>query len=81
MEHGEGPLPTGLTVSDDREGTALTAEGVTMLLHRVLPPAPKGPVTSPEGGVTGHVSGVWRTPDGALARGVFVSVRHPGPDA
>ncbi|MFF9283109.1 maltokinase N-terminal cap-like domain-containing protein [Streptomyces griseosporeus] len=78
---GAGPLPTGLTVSDDREGTALTAEGVTLLLHRALRPAPESPVTSPEGGVTGHVSGVWRTPDGALARGVFVSVRHSAPDA
>ncbi|MFF9625162.1 1,4-alpha-glucan branching protein [Streptomyces griseosporeus] len=78
---GEGPLATGLTVTDDREGTALTAPGgETLRLHRALRPAPEGPGTSPEGAI-GHVSGVWRTPDGALARGAFASVTRPVPDA
>jgi hypothetical protein len=78
---GEGSLATGLTVTDDREGTALAVPGGAALrLYRVLRPAPDGPVASPEGAI-GHVSGVWRTPEGALARGTFASVAHPVPDA
>lgn len=79
---GDGPLPADLTVTDeDRESTVLTASrGASLHLRRVLRPAPAGssPV-SPE--AVGHVTGVWRTPDGGSVRGVFAVLREGGPRA
>jgi hypothetical protein len=77
--HTGGPCrPTGLTVTDDTEGTdLLLAEDTVLRLHRVLRPAPDGPLTLP-GGATGHVAGPWRMPDGTRARGLF-AVLHGRP--
>ncbi|MFC9504301.1 1,4-alpha-glucan branching protein [Streptomyces sp. NPDC057002] len=77
---GEGPLPTGFTATDDRDGTRLTTpHGPTLHLHRVLQPAPDGPLT-PAQGATGHITGSWQLPDGTRARGVL-AVLHSGPRA
>ncbi|WP_328416985.1 1,4-alpha-glucan branching protein [Streptomyces violaceus] len=75
---GEGPLPTNFTATDDRDGTRLTTpQGTTLHLHRVLQPAPAGPLT-PARGATGHVTGSWQLPDGTRARGML-AVLHGGP--
>jgi hypothetical protein len=75
---GEGPLPTELVATDDRDGTRLTApDGTTLHLHRVLRPAPDGPLP-PSQGATGQVTGSWQLPDGTRARGGFAVV-HTGP--
>ncbi|GAA2332666.1 maltokinase N-terminal cap-like domain-containing protein [Streptomyces cuspidosporus] len=64
-------------VTDDSEGTGLTApDGATLRVHRVLRPAPDGASPLPEGAI-GHVGGVWQLPDGTRARGLF-AVLHPG---
>ncbi|MFC9130787.1 1,4-alpha-glucan branching protein [Streptomyces sp. NPDC057099] len=75
---GDGPLPTDFTAGDDQDGTRLTTpQGTTLRLHRVLQPAPDGPLT-PARGATGHVTGCWQLPDGTRARGVL-AVLHAGP--
>ncbi|MET7735612.1 1,4-alpha-glucan branching protein [Streptomyces sp. NPDC005402] len=68
-----GPgLPTGpAEVTDDRDGTALSLPGGTVLrLHRHVR------ATAPEG-AAGHVSGAWDAPDGTRARVVFASLHTP----
>ncbi|SEH00346.1 hypothetical protein SAMN05444920_11680 [Nonomuraea solani] len=71
---GDGLTPF-TTVTDDQEGTELSApHGTTLRLHRVLT---NGPDLAPE--ATGHVAGSWRLPDGTRARGLFVvltSTKH-----
>ncbi|MEU0247639.1 1,4-alpha-glucan branching protein [Streptomyces sp. NPDC006235] len=75
---GEGPLPADFTATDDQDGTRLTApHGTTLHLHRILRPAPEGPLP-PATGATGQVTGAWELPDGTPARGVF-AVLHTGP--
>ncbi|MEU0387769.1 maltokinase N-terminal cap-like domain-containing protein [Streptomyces chartreusis] len=75
---GAGSVPTDFVVTDDREGTRLTArDGTTLHLHRVLRPAPDGPLPPTEG-ATGQVTGAWQLPDGTRARGVFARL-HTGP--
>ncbi|AMW14845.1 1,4-alpha-glucan branching protein [Streptomyces qaidamensis] len=67
----EGSLSTDLTVTDDREGTALTTpQGLVLRLHRPLQPAADGLFVPPQG-ATGHVAGSWEAPDGTRAQGVF----------
>ncbi|GHG92156.1 maltokinase N-terminal cap-like domain-containing protein [Streptomyces lanatus] len=62
-------------VSEDSEGTWLTApDGTTLLLHRVLRPAPHG---VPEGAI-GHVGGAWQVPDGPRVHGLFASLYAHG---
>ncbi|MFI8893724.1 maltokinase N-terminal cap-like domain-containing protein [Streptomyces paradoxus] len=74
---GEGSLSSDFTVTDDREGTALTTpQGTVLRLHRALRPAADGPVAPPQG-ATGHVAGSWEAPDGIRAQGVF-AVLHDG---
>ncbi|MFF8392380.1 1,4-alpha-glucan branching protein [Streptomyces sp. NPDC016172] len=73
----EGSLPTDFTVTDDREGTALTTpQGPVLRLHRALQPATNGPFV-PLQGATGHVAGSWEAPDGTRAQGAF-AVLHGG---
>ncbi|EPJ35292.1 hypothetical protein STAFG_7659 [Streptomyces afghaniensis 772] len=75
---GEGSLPTDFVATDDQDGTRLTApHGPTLHLHRVLRPAPDGPLPLSRG-ATGQVTGPWQLPDGTRARGVF-AVLHNGP--
>ncbi|MDG9712910.1 maltokinase N-terminal cap-like domain-containing protein [Streptomyces sp. DH10] len=75
---GEGPILTDFVTTDDQDGTQLTTpHGTTLRLHRVLRPAPDGPLP-PSPGVTGQVTGSWQLPDGTRARGVF-AVLHGGP--
>ncbi|MEV5321901.1 1,4-alpha-glucan branching protein [Streptomyces sp. NPDC052687] len=74
--HGAGPLSTDVTVTDDRDGTTLTApDGTTLRLHRVLRPAP---ASLPQG-ATGHVSATWQTPDGTPARGTLATLHSATP--
>ncbi|MFI6010531.1 1,4-alpha-glucan branching protein [Streptomyces sp. NPDC051243] len=73
---GDGAIPRDFaTATDDREGTELSAppHGVTLRLHRVLRPAPDGPLALPPG-TTGHVAGAWDMPDGTRVRGVFAAL-------
>ncbi|MFF9864129.1 1,4-alpha-glucan branching protein [Streptomyces sp. NPDC013953] len=75
---GDRSSPTGLTVTDDAEGTDLVlAQDTVLRLHRVLRAAPDGPLVLP-GGATGHVTGPWSMPDGSRARGLF-AVLHGRP--
>jgi hypothetical protein len=75
---GEGSLPTDFVAVDDQDGTRLTTpHGTTLHLHRVLRPAPDGPLP-PSPGATGQVTGSWQLPDGTRVRGVF-AVLHTGP--
>lgn len=76
---GEGAIPRYFTtVTDDREGTQLSAsQGAILRLHRVLRPAPDGTLEPPPG-ATGHVAGAWDMPDGIRARAVF-AVLYTGP--
>ncbi|PNG23559.1 maltokinase N-terminal cap-like domain-containing protein [Streptomyces cahuitamycinicus] len=68
---GEGSLSTDFTVTDDREGTALTTpQGPVLRLHRALQPAAGGLFTAPRGTI-GHVAGSWEAPDGTRAHGAF----------
>ncbi|KDN79407.1 maltokinase N-terminal cap-like domain-containing protein [Streptomyces olindensis] len=74
---GDGPLSSDsdwdpdFTVTDDQEGTALTApHGTTLRLQRVLRPAPDDRPLPPQGAI-GHVTGPWQLPDGTRARGLF----------
>ncbi|MFI9344075.1 1,4-alpha-glucan branching protein [Streptomyces sp. NPDC052773] len=77
--HGAGPLSTDVTVTDDREGTALTApDGTTLRLHRVLRPAPDGTVSLPQGAI-GHVSASWQAPDDTPVRGTFAVLHSATP--
>lgn len=81
---GEGSISTDFTANaaatDDQEGTVLAGpHGTILRLSRVLKPVPDGPLLPPRGAI-GHVTGSWRTPDGARARGVF-AVLHPGTQA
>ncbi|MET9835140.1 1,4-alpha-glucan branching protein [Streptomyces sp. NPDC006385] len=73
---GDGALPSAFpTVTDDREGTELTApQGATLRLHRVLRPAPDA-LSVPAPDALGHVAGAWSMPDGTRARGLFVTLR------
>ncbi|MFC8144453.1 1,4-alpha-glucan branching protein [Streptomyces paradoxus] len=74
---GEGSLSSDFTVTDDREGTALTTpQGTVLRLHRALQPAADGPVVPPQGAI-GHVAGSWEAPDGTRAQGAF-AVLHGG---
>lgn len=74
---GEGPLSSDFTVTDDREGTALTTpHGHVLRLHRALQPAADGLVIPPQGAI-GHVAGSWEAPDGTHAQGTF-AVLHGG---
>lgn len=69
----DAPLATDFTVTDDAQGTSLTApDGPTLRLHRILHAAPAHPE-----GVIGHLTGVWRNPDDTPARGVFAVLRQP----
>ncbi|MEU4465952.1 1,4-alpha-glucan branching protein [Streptomyces sp. NPDC024017] len=73
----EGSLSTDFTVTDDREGTALTTpQGPVLRLHRALQPAADGLFVPPQG-ATGHVVGSWEAPDGTRAQGAF-AVLHGG---
>ncbi|MFF6880760.1 1,4-alpha-glucan branching protein [Streptomyces sp. NPDC012474] len=74
---GEGSLSTDFTVTDDREGTALTTpQGPVLRLHRALQPAAGGLFAAPRGAI-GHVAGSWEAPDGSRAHGAF-AVLHGG---
>ncbi|MEU9646178.1 1,4-alpha-glucan branching protein [Streptomyces sp. NPDC048188] len=58
-------------VTDDEDGTGLTAPGGAVLrLHRGLRPAPDGPSAAAPG-AAGHITGSWQAPDGTRVRGVF----------
>ena len=58
-------------VTEDQDGTGFALpDGTVLRLHRRPRP------TAPED-AAGQVSGVWDTPDGTRARGVFVSLRTP----
>ncbi|MEU1575102.1 1,4-alpha-glucan branching protein [Streptomyces collinus] len=73
----EGSLSTDFTVTDDRDGTALTTpQGPVLRLHRVLQPAADGLFVPPQGAI-GHVSGSWEAPDGTRAQGAL-AVLHGG---
>ncbi|GGQ78666.1 maltokinase N-terminal cap-like domain-containing protein [Streptomyces flaveolus] len=81
---GEGSLFPEFTdfsdfpVTDDEEGTGLSAPGGAVLrLHRVLRPAPDGPSPAAPGAV-GHITGSWQAPDGTRVRGVFAVFRSGG---
>ncbi|MFE9174131.1 1,4-alpha-glucan branching protein [Streptomyces kebangsaanensis] len=75
---GAGPLPELTTATDTREGTELAApDGTVLRLHRVLRPAPDGPLLPPRT-ASGHVAGPWNLPDGTRAQGLF-AVLHTGP--
>ncbi|MFJ5730682.1 maltokinase N-terminal cap-like domain-containing protein [Streptomyces paradoxus] len=74
---GEGSLSTDFTVTDDREGTALTTpQGTVLRLHRAPQPTAEGPVVPPQGAIA-HVAGSWEAPDGTRAQGAF-AVLHGG---
>lgn len=78
---GEAPLSPEAAApapaADDREGTEVPApQGTTLRLHRVLRPAPSGPLLPPEGAI-GHVAGAWRAPDGTRVQGLFAAL-YPG---
>ncbi|MEV7687883.1 maltokinase N-terminal cap-like domain-containing protein [Streptomyces bungoensis] len=69
---GEPFDPAGLTPepADDARGTRLAdPHGTTLRIHRVLRPG-----AGPAEGATGHVAGVWNTPDGTRAGGVFMTL-------
>ncbi|MFF5965039.1 1,4-alpha-glucan branching protein [Streptomyces collinus] len=73
----EGSLSSDFTVTDDREGTALTTpQGRVLRLHRALQPAADGLFVPPQGTI-GHVAGSWEAPDGTRAQGAF-TVLHGG---
>jgi len=79
---GDSPVPTDFTATavDDRAATELSeSNGATLRFNRVLHSTPDDASNTPPE-ATGHVTGAWRTPDGAAARGVFVVLR-PGPRA
>ncbi|MFF8934364.1 1,4-alpha-glucan branching protein [Streptomyces paradoxus] len=74
---GEGSLSTDCTVTDDREGTALTTpQGTVLRLHRAPQPMAEGPAVLAQGAIA-HVAGSWEAPDGTRAQGVF-AVLHGG---
>ncbi|PTH85758.1 1,4-alpha-glucan branching protein [Streptomyces sp. A244] len=74
---GGGPLSGDFTVTDDREGTALTTpRGPVLRLHRALEPVADGLFVPPQGAI-GHVTGSWEAPDGTRAQGAF-AVLHDG---
>ncbi|MGW6646829.1 maltokinase N-terminal cap-like domain-containing protein [Streptomyces iakyrus] len=74
---GGGPLSGDFTVTDDREGTALTTpQGPVLRLHRALEPVADGLFVPPQGAI-GHVTGSWEAPDGTRAQGAF-AVLHDG---
>ncbi|GAA2766757.1 hypothetical protein GCM10010103_57980 [Streptomyces paradoxus] len=74
---GEGSLSSDFTVTDDREGTALTTpQGPVLRLHRALQPATDGLVVPPQGAIA-HVAGSWEAADGTRAQGAF-AVLHAG---
>ncbi|MEU3933781.1 1,4-alpha-glucan branching protein [Streptomyces sp. NPDC029044] len=73
-----GPLATDFTVTDDREGTALTTpQGTVLRLHRALRPVADGPFVPPQGAI-GHVAGSWKAPDGTRAQGAFAVLNGGG---
>ncbi|MFJ3623379.1 1,4-alpha-glucan branching protein [Streptomyces iakyrus] len=73
----EDGLLTDFTVTDDREGTALTTpQGQVLRLHRALQPVADGLFVPPQGAI-GHVAGSWEAPDGTRAQGAF-AVLHGG---
>ncbi|WP_033312514.1 1,4-alpha-glucan branching protein [Streptomyces iakyrus] len=73
----EEGLLTDLTVTDDREGTALTTpQGPVLRLRRALEPVADGLFVPPQGAI-GHVTGSWAAPDGTRAQGAF-AVLHGG---
>ncbi|MEW2611307.1 1,4-alpha-glucan branching protein [Streptomyces sp. NPDC047880] len=75
----DSPFFTDFTVTDDREGTALTTpQGAALRLHRVLEPVPDGPPSPPHGAI-GHVTGAWSMPDGTRTQGVFAVLHSAGP--
>nr|WP_202437524.1 1,4-alpha-glucan branching protein [Streptomyces sp. SID5910] len=76
---GEGSLLPEFTdladfpVTDDEDGTLLTAPGGAVLrLHRVLRPGPETPAALPAG-AAGTVTGSWQTQDGTRVRSVFAT--------
>jgi hypothetical protein len=73
---GEAPVPPDLpTVVDTGEATELTAaDGTVLRLLRRPIPAP-----SLSGEAAGQVSGIWRTPDGTVERGLFVVLNPATP--
>ncbi len=73
----EEGLLRDFTVTDDREGTALTTpQGPVLRLHRALEPVADGLFVPPQGAI-GHVTGSWEAPDGTRAQGAF-AVLHGG---
>ncbi|MFD3497517.1 1,4-alpha-glucan branching protein [Streptomyces sp. NPDC058676] len=74
------PAAAALTVTDDEEGTHLSLpQGATLLLHRVLRPAPDGAPLLPQGAI-GHVAAPWSAPDGTRVQGLLAVLR-PGAGA
>jgi hypothetical protein len=70
---GEGPLPTDLTATDDRDGTLLASpRGTVLRLHRVLRPEDDSALAARQ--ATGRVTAVWRTVGGDRVRGPIATV-------
>ncbi|TRV77240.1 1,4-alpha-glucan branching protein [Streptomyces sp. 130] len=69
---GSAPGVAAARATDSPSGTDLSARAVTLRVNRLLRPADGDAL--PEGAV-GHVSGPWRTPEGAEVRGVFAELR------
>ncbi|MFF7341608.1 1,4-alpha-glucan branching protein [Streptomyces sp. NPDC008163] len=66
-----GPLgDAAARATDNPTGTHLSTRDATLRVNRLLRPAAAGPE-----GANGHVSGPWRTPEGAEVRGVFAELR------
>ncbi|MFE2722189.1 1,4-alpha-glucan branching protein [Kitasatospora sp. NPDC059327] len=79
---GEGSIPgdSPVTATDDQEGTALALPRSAVLRLRRALRAAEGGAPLPPQGATGHLAGVWRTPDGGRVRGLFAVLR-PGAGA
>ncbi|MEE4419369.1 maltokinase N-terminal cap-like domain-containing protein [Streptomyces bugieae] len=81
---GGGPAAiTPVDVVNGPHGTdvlvAVDAKQLTLSLHRVLRPQRGDGPTSPDPMELGHVSTVWRLPDGTTARGRFATVHDGAP--
>jgi hypothetical protein len=67
-------LTDGFTVTDDAEGTTVSASELALRVHRLLRPV-TGDIAAP-----GVVSATWSAADGTQVRGIFAATRYKPAD-